>query len=65
MNEMLNTANESCLPQTEEMILVPVMSCLLARPSCVATRPALRECEGSSILGHQGLIFEIKNLKTQ
>lgn len=26
---MLNTANENCLPRTEEMILVPVMSHLL------------------------------------
>lgn len=47
------------------MILVPVTSCLLARPSCDATKPAFRECERSSILEHQGLVFEIKNFKTK
>jgi len=60
---MLHTANENCLPQTEEMILVPAMSCFLARLSCNATKPAFRECERSHILEHQLLVFEIKNFK--
>lgn len=63
MNQTLNPANENFLPWTEEMILVPVMSRLLARLPCNATKPAFRECERSSILEHQGLVFDIKNLK--
>lgn len=65
MTQMLNTANENCLPRTEEMILVPAMSHLLARLSCDATKPAFRECERSSILEHDSLVFETQNFKTK
>lgn len=65
MNQMLNTANEDCLPQTEEIILVPVMSRLPARLSGDATKPSFGECEWSSILEHQDLVFEVQKFETK
>lgn len=64
MNEILNTANEmKCLPQTQEVTLVPVISCLIARFSHDAAKPAFQRRGTKQYFRIPRLVFERKNSK--
>lgn len=63
MNEILNTANENCFPRMQEVTLVPVISCLIARLSCDATKPAFWRMRMKQYFRIPCLIFERKSFR--
>lgn len=65
MNEILNRGNENCLPQTQEETLVPVISCLIARLSCDATKPAFQRIGMKQYFKIPGLVFVRKSFKDE